>query len=486
MDAYTDLTTQQDPDSLRACANPLRDAIFEVAPDERTPLEKSTRRAHQMLAADLFRLEQLHEKKTEIVYSDFFAAQLQEKIAVMVYFTQQIMRDIAATTSMTQDVTLARRISALLVEVLYRLNSVEGLGLLYDFAVAQGQGGNLPFWQKVSRHYLQLMAMVPQDRTPFLAFLHARPEARRDVELGLASTDAQVSRFYRALAEDFLRARKQGQIAPAAPAEFMPFYQQYVQPEPETPPDGLAMRLLVQEQLHRAVDAADLPTLAQWFAEGSDLTVRFLLREARSGLAATSLLELLVTIANAPHINPVRAAAAVLEMSEINRSLQANGGDITINQHLTNLTLTDDSARFALARLAVQELSAAGAFNEILTVMERAPYVDVATEGIAVLFELRRLPLAKAIVSRRATLKPVFDEAEKQAQTLQGLMDAAWACQNNYMVTPYMNRLRELKAIHELETIANHHPLFSATAKRILSELRLEMDKGKVKVKTQG
>ncbi len=481
MESNSYQTTSQDPDVLRACANPLREAITDTPADERTPLEKSIRRAQQTLSADLLRLDQLHEKKVEVVYTDFFAAQMQEKIAVMIYFTQQIMRDIAESDAQTLDSTLARRVSSLLVEVLFRLNAVDGLGVLYDFASAQGKRGNASFWQKVSRHYLQLMAMLPLARPQLFAFLTERPDARRDVELGLAAPDVQVSRVFRTLAEEFLRARKSGQIAPPAPAAYTAFYQQYVQEEPDAQTARLATRLIVQENIHRAIDAADITSLARWFTEGSSMAVRSLLQQARTGLAATDFLDLLVNVAKAPQVDPVRAATAILEMSAINRSLQANGGDLTINQHLTNLTMTDDSVRFAIARLAVQELSAVGAFNEILTIMERAPYVDVATEGIAVLYELRRLPLAKSIVARRATLKPAFDEAERQAQFLQGLMDAAWACQDNHMVTPYMNRLRDLKALHELETIANHHPLFSAMAKRILSELRLEMSTVKTK-----
>ncbi len=364
-----------------------------------TPLEKSIRRAHQLLCADLQHLEQLREENVDVVYSDFFGGQFHEKIAAIIYLAQRSLLDIADSPAELLDAAISRRISSLLVEILYRLNAAEGLGYLYDFAAAHTKSGNATFWQKVCRHYLQLMAMLPIARPRVLAFLSERPDARHDVEVGIAAVDVNVARAFRALGEDYLRARKNGPLEPFTPAEYTLFYRQYVQEEPNAQTAGLSTRLAVQERINRAVAAGDIPALAPWFTDGSPLAVRYLMQTARSGLAASSFMDLLVSVVAAKQWNPVRGAAAVLEMSEINRTLQPNGGDININQQFVSLAMTDDSARFGIARLAVQELGAIGAFNEVLTVLEQAPYIDVAGEGIAVLLEAA--PPADGRIDRR-------------------------------------------------------------------------------------
>lgn len=474
------VTAALEPAFLLREAKPFLREPTATAADERTPLEKSIRRAHQLLANDLAQIERLKRDGADIAYADCFGAQYHEKIAALIFLTRSKLLDIAGDTSSILDIVDARRDTSLLVEILFRLSAVEGLGILYDFAAVHAQGDNAPFWQKVGQHYLHLLTLLTLTRTHVLYFLRARPAARRQVEQGMASMDEAVARAYRALGEDYVHAKAQLQTEPPpAPAEYTIFYQRYEQSLPDAQTTRLSALLTAQDRIHRLVDAKDLPGLVKWFVEGSLPAVQYLLHSARTNLSASALLDLLTAVLALNDGDPIRLAAAVLELGRLNRAVHAAGGDPNINTQLIEATMTDKGARTGVAQLAVRELGGVNAFNEILSVLERAPIVEVADEGIRVLRDLRRLPMAEAIVNRRATLQTAFKAAQRHLQEIQSLMDSVWACQNEYMATPYITRLRELQAIHEIEIIGQKHQHIATLAKRILSEMQLEMTGGR-------
>ena len=478
MSSDTNLHALLDPDMLYEDAKALLHAPETTPSDERTPLEKSIRRAHQQLAADLATIERTRGEGAEPSYAELFGAQCQEKIAAIIFLIKHKLLDIAGNSLPTRDLLDTRRDITRLVDILFKLQAMEGLGILYDFANSQAQGELAQFWQRVALHYLHLMALLPPARPQVLHFLSERPDARRQVEQLMASTDDAIARTFRALGEDYVRAKHAEETESPAPAEYTICYRQYDQRAPDACTAGLSSLLAAQDSIRHALAAGETAALLSWFAEGSQRAVRYLLHSARASMSASALMDFLIAILATEKMDPVRLAAAVLGMGDINRTLRDNGGEPNINQQLVEATMTTDGARAGVARLAVRELSSVNAFNELLTVVERAPIIEVAEEAIIALRDLRRLVMAETIVSRRPLLQTTYHKAQKHLQEIQNLTDAAWACQNEHMAMPYIMRLKELQATRELEVLGQKHKQIGHLATSALSALRLELAGG--------
>jgi len=467
------------PAWLRAEAGKLMKPPAAPSPEGATPREKSIRRAHQVLAGDLIRLERLREIKPGLSYTDYFGSQLYEKIGAIIYLVQYKLLDIVGNVDYSRDILETRRQTTQYVDILYRLNAASALGVLYDFAVAHAKIDNASFWQKVSQHYLHLMAMQQLARMQVITFLGERLEARRQVEQLMASPDEAISKPFRALGEEYLAARKSGQPLPAIPiAEYLACFRQYDRSAPDAQTIGLTTLLAAQELIQYAVETADIPNLQQWFLDGSPESVRYLLHVARGKLEAPLFIDLLAGVIAAETGDVVRAATAVIELGKIDYAMRPNGGDPVVNEHLAGAALSDDEARAGIGRLIVQVLGAVRATGDILNIIDRAPLPEVAEEGILMLRDLRCLPLAESIVYHRPSLHEPYRKAQRYLQEVQHLMDAVWSCQNEQIAAQYIARLRELLAIKELETIAQKHKIASQLAKHTLTEVRLLLGGG--------
>ena len=175
-----------------------------------------------------------------------------------------------------------------------------------------------------------------------------------------------------------------------------------------------------------------------------------------------------------PDIPIERQAVAIVELSEISRTLKPEGGDEGINRTLANFALSCDKLHLGVARLAVRELRSTSAFNDILTVMEKSGIIELAEEGMEMMCELRRLPMVENIVQRRPLLTMSYHKQLKYMNTVQELVSAAWGCSSEDTARIYLERLSEMRAVPELEQLGKKHKHISDLANKTLTSLRMQ------------
>lgn len=464
-----------DPDSLFEKAVTLLDEGIPSHATSRTDVASAICRAYQLLAPDIAAIDRLRESNSTISYPDLFAVQRHEKTAALLYFVRHLLLDTASSAPAVREIVEAQRDLSLFIEALYRLEAFDAFVLLYDFAAAQPREADTAFWPKVCFRALQLMAMLPAYRPNLLEFLKDRPEVRRNVEMLMTVSDAGIAELFQSVGEDYLRARKSGELGrqTLASSPYVGCYQMYDQGPRDTQCAGLAALLLAQGRIARAVEHAQQPILLSWVLEGSDLAASAVFSATRNALPALQYANLLEQVLTRVDLSPVRLAAAVLEVGSINLTLSPNGGELKLNKLLVAIALTDEPVLTGVARLAVRELGAVNGFNEALHILEEAPVIVVAEEALAVLRDLRRLTLAEAPVRRRASLQPAYQAARTQLQQIDSLADAAWSCTSEEMAAIYMERLKALNARPELERLSQRNNRISELAKKTLSELRL-------------
>ncbi len=463
-----------DPDTLIREAYILLDRDGALASAPRTSLEEDIRRAHQMVAGDMEKIEGFRRDKLEIPFDEIFGSAQDDKLAAIIYLATHKMLDVTYGPAQALDIVDARRDLTGYVDILFRLNAVEGIGILYDFSLAQSERRDPQTWQKMLSYYLLLLVKMIDARARVIGFLKDRPHARRAVEQLMASTDQNVAAAFRALGEEYVRAKKDTDADTLPEPRYVRLYSQYNLTQPDERLLGTASLLAAQERILRAVEEADFPTLAFWVKDGSPAAARLVFSTARSFLSTGVVTKLLELILSKTDIAPVRLAAAVLELGDINHIVSPAGGEMLINRTLTDFACTDDKLLVNVARLAVQQLRNVTDFNDMLTVMERAPLIEVAEEAVRALCDMRRLQMADSVIRTRPVLTLAYQSAQRYLQEVQSLMSSAWSCQNEEMARVYIERLKSLNALPELEQLGTRHKHISELANKTLAALRLE------------
>jgi hypothetical protein len=442
----------------------------------RTALEVDLRRAFKLVWPDLLKIKELRAQKTDLPYADLLGAQIDDKVAAIIFLARHKMLDVTSGPSQALDIADARADLTVFVDILVYLNAIEGLGVLYDLSYEQGVAQPAEFWQKASTYYLHLIAKTDGARPRALQFLKDRPHARRQVEGLIASADPGIAATFRALGEDYVRARKEADTntPPPEPPAYMTLYQKFNAQLPDETLQGFSSLLSAEERIKGALHAGDLDKVIEWMAQGSPAAVRLAFKLPGATLATSGYVSLLEKLLLRTELPLETLAAAVVELGEANRSLQPDGGAEQINNILAGFAITHEDRLRGVTKLAVRELRSANAFNHVLTVMERTSIIEVAEEGLRMMCEMRRLTMVENVVHRRPILSLSYQQAYKYLQTVQELVSAAWGCTSEATAGVYMERLKELRAIPELEQLGKKHKHISDLANRTLTQLRLE------------
>jgi len=475
MTSGTKLRPEEDPGALAAAARAFLAAGEDIKP---TPLEGEIRRAFKLLKDDLAKIEALRLSKKDVPYAEIFSAQPHEKVAALVFLIEHLLNDVAHGPTDCLEITDAKTDLTGHHETLLRLNALDAFAILYDFAWAQSQAEELPLWQKSCTYYLHTLARMTDARPRAYFFLKERPHARRQVEQLIASTDQNVAGLFRTLGEDYVRLRQE--IDPAAapsPPAYARLLLEYTTELPSPEQVGLAARIVAEERIRAVMAAGNLAVLARWVMHGSRRAARAALDAARGALPTSGYITLLEQALSLPDAPPERLAAAVVELGEVSRTLRQEGGESEINRLLVEFAVRAHAGQVGVAQLAVRELRAVNAFNDVLSVMERTSIVEVAEEGMRMMCEMRRLVMVESLVQRRPVLNLSYQAAHKHLMTIQELMNAAWGCTSDATAHVYLERLKELRAYPELEQLGLRHKHISTLANKSLAELRMqEMD----------
>ena len=195
--------------------------------------------------------------------------------------------------------------------------------------------------------------------------------------------------------------------------------------------------------------------LHRWFLEGSDAAAGETLRQARTTLSAKAyraFLESFFTGDTVP--GPIRLAALILELGEQNRAERPANGVGEINTVLFEMTMTADEELMDVAILAVGEICTVKNTDALYAIAADAPLLPVAEKAVMCMKDLRRLLMVQPVLAQRRELHAAYRKAEGELMTIQHIMASVWTCDNTEIVQLYVDRLIELNAIAELESIS--------------------------------
>jgi hypothetical protein len=456
MTSATTVTTWSDPDHLIALAEALLDDDNPLALAEQTATADSLRIAHQLIASDLAVIDHAHRLPHEVNYAELFGSWFHEKIGALIYLIKYKLLDVADAMEETQDIVDARHDMSSYVEILFHVRAVEGLGVLFDFAVAKGERERIEYWEKVCLHILHLMALLTDARPRVLTFLAAREHARRLVEQGMTVPDQGMAQAFHALGAAYVHAHKLGEI-PDAPAQQPPYlriYHRYDQGLPYEGHAGLCAYLSAKRRIHFLVKDVEVPALTHWLVHGSEAAAREVLL-AKKALSRQSYIDLLAAALDDPALHPVRATAAMMEISEVSYEDTATGGEAEINHILYRIAACREDERTGLGCVAVRMLRTVDNEQALLDLIESAPQDAVATEAVVAMKDLRRLLMVEPLIVKRPQISEVYHACHRELVEIQNLLDSAWGADSPAEAEPYVQRLQELKAYPELEKI-NH------------------------------
>lgn len=450
--------------------------------EDNTPLpvppeiKESLQRAERLVSADVVAIDQARQRKSEFSYSSLLGPKLPEKIAALTYLTRFKLIDVHFSAQQsTREIAASRRELTIAFETLFHVQAADALGLLYEFAASQHGTGDLKFWEGVCQRCLHLMALLREScPTTVLTFLRDRSDVRRDIERFMQSSDPALATAFRALGEDYVRARRTNQLAQMTPlpAPFLTMYRAFDQRQPEVSMAGAASFLAAQERILRAIADGDFAALSTWLAEGSPMVAQSVLVTARTTFIPTRYIAFLEYLLAEGQSSPVYLTAAVQELGALNQGACPEGGDQEINRILMATAMTREAQLAGVARVAVQQLGLVNDFNDVLQTLN-AMILEVAEEAVNVLFELRRLPMVESFVRNRPSLQAAYQAAKQQMQEIQSLMESAWSAQSDDLMMLYLTRLKERNAVPELQQLCQRKTRVSQLAKRTLTELQV-------------
>lgn len=460
------------------------------------------RHAHALVSPDFYVIEHLKKSGIEPNYFDLFKNAFDEKIAATIFLTRQKLLDIEHSAQEALEIADARNDLSTFVEVLFRLKAVEALGIFFDFAEEQ-QESRVPWlWQNVRTRSLYLMALLPDCRDKVIRFLLKRETAVTRLQELVTTTKPETAPVFKKLLADFdawvqqhapkpkasqqpgagmtagmpggtaIPAMLAAGLPPEEPAAYVQIYQKYENAVPAGQAYGIASLLSAEDRIMQALEAGDLDGLMKWIAEGSPAAMRSAFNRAKHYLAPDQYITLLENTLTRPGIDPVRSAATLLELGNVNRTTHLKGGTPRINNRLISLAMTTDDDDLAPAFMAIDELRSVGAAVELTTLIEKAPLQEVAEEGIKALRDLRRLTTMESILVNRPALRPAYEKAHESIMELHSIMDAAISCPSRDLTCMYVDRLRDMGALPEMEQLAKSGSYAGEYALSLLEKMR--------------
>lgn len=405
------------------------------------------RRAYQRFAGDLDALNRtVADPETLRAQLGF---QIHEKLAAMLFFAQYTLLELSDPPQTCLDTNCARRDMTLYTDIFLRLDAVEALGALYDFAARQRHAATPEFWPNVCRHFLTLLVRLPDADEFLLAFFFQRLPARQLlVQMLQQAQPVEAAQLQMLLQES---ARPEDRQSPP-PSLYMRMYQQYGELNYQGS-EGYCALIAAQHRIQQAYAAGDLPMVKRWFMEGSACALQEVLRLAEIGLPAKRRARLLEEFLGLPDCDCARLATAVLELGTLNLSECPEGGQAEINRTLLNCAITDDAARTALAQVAVREFVTVCNQEALLFIAARAPLLSVAEEAVMAMCDLRQLRLVEPLLTARPALRPAFRAAHQHLVEIQSQVEAVWAAPSSELAEVHIERLKQLKAHPELDKI---------------------------------
>ena len=449
-----------------------------------TTAEDAIRRAHQLVSPVLYVIEQLKSSGVEPNYPDLFKSQFEDKVGAVIFLAKHKLLDIEASTLQSRETDDARRDLSGLVEVLFRLQAVEALGVFYDFS-AQKRDSNTPLlWKNVAGRCLYLLGLLKECRPRVMDFLDTRPIARHTLRDLTETTKESMAAVFRALLRDYdqyaaARTAAAPQPAPAAATTngapgYLKVLQQYEVAVPSGSASGYSSLLTAEDRIHEAAQQGDMGSLLTWIRDGSPSAMKTTLRQAMALMPINQYVHLLEKTLGEEDLDPVRLTVTVLELGAVNREVYGQGGTPVINAILHDVALWDVEALAGVAHVAVTELGRCQAVTELQDVVEKTPVLAVAEEVITVLSTVHRLPLAETLLNSRPELEPAYQRVRKHLVELQSLVESAIACQSDEMASIYLERLRDMNAVYELQQISALQLDSSPLARKYLAEIQPE------------
>ncbi len=235
---------------------------------------------------------------------------------------------------------------------------------------------------------------------------------------------------------------------------------------------GVSSLLSAQDRINQAAAAGDTASLLDWISNGSPAAMHTAFRCAMTTMTNTQFIGMLEQAILRGNLDPVRLTAIVLELGALGRSIHPQGGEPAVNRLLVHLAETADPEYSGVAKVALHELVTVHALNTIRGVMEKAPLLEVAEEGVRVMYDLRSLSMVESLLGQRPELHDVYRQARKDLVELQDLVDAVSSCQSEELARIYLEQLKQARAIPELKQLALGPTFIAEIAKEILLDLQ--------------
>ncbi len=425
------------------------------------PVELLVDQAFQLVHADLDAIAQAKAAGDAPDYFAIFHDRFDEKIAAIIFLAKQNLLDIEYGTVQSLETTYARTNLQAMVETLYNVDAVDALIIFFDFAASQREHKPQSLWRNVLTHCLHLMAWMTRHRAAVCRFLAERPIA---VEMLIALSNgrrADVAQVFRELYDDYVaQAPESFSPTDTGPAQhfspvFITLYRQYETLSgslEEAWAGGAASSLTAKSRISQALATDDIPALIRWIADGTPTAMMEALQGAIAVMSVEKYLDMLEHLLWDAEVDEVRRVTLLCELGTINRR-HALGGHPRINNTLAGIASTDDAASTGLARLAVRELYAVHAWKTLQAVAEQSLQPNVAVDLLHAFAMGRKLELLPESFTARVDIRTPLEHVREQLRDIRGLMESAAACPNTEMARFYVDKLRDLHAVPELESL---------------------------------
>ena len=464
------------PEMLLREAEAFRAQVAEPSAGKR-PAELLVDQAFRLVNSDLLTIEHLKATGQTPDYATIFQQRFDEKIAAIIYLAKQNLLDIEYGTVQSLETEYARNNLRLMVETLYFVDAVEALIVFYDFAASQREHKPHSLWRNVIVHCLHLMAWMTRHREKVCRFLAERPLAVEMLEELVGHSRDDIARIFRALLDDFnvylQHTPRTAEPTMHLPPVFITLYQQY-----ETLGGGLeeawaggaASALTAHSRITQALAANDMQSLIRWIADGTPAAMMETLQGAIAVMSVEKYLDMLESLLWEVELDDVRRTTLLCELGAINRRHQA-GGSPRINHLLMAIVTTDDPLREGIARLAVRELYAVGAWKTLQMIAEKPLLPGVALDVLKSFALQRKLELVPGTLLLHPNMQKALQGIRDELRNIRELMEAAAACPSPEMAQFYLDKLRDLHALPELEQLTRQDRI-SEQAQQALREAK--------------
>lgn len=455
-------------------ANAILTGVKTEEEERQTLTNEAIGRAHALVSPDLYVIEKLLDSGITPDIPRLLGAQMQEKIAAIIFLVKHFLLDIEYSTLESRDVIESRQNVQTLVKLLFHLKACDALAIFYEFATAQ-QNSRLPvLWQNVSDRCLYLLALLPESREQVLVFLHTHPTALPRARQFATSTRQDISLAFKALLLDYQRAVMQEQLATYAsspPPYVQMYHQEYEDFVPLTGAMGTASFLVARDRIEQAVVSGDIVTILQWIQEGSPDIVRETLHCAAHYMTNEQYIDLLERVIRMEGVDKIRITIAILELGTLNRRLSEHGGNQEINHVFVRFAMTEEAENIVVAKIVVRQLGSVRGYKHLAAIVENAPQLEVARAAIEMMGELHQLALVRSLRQHRPQIAPYLEAAEAKILMVGSIMESAISCPTPDLAMVYLERLRDLQAVYELNEISKRRSRVGELAQQILANM---------------